>query len=274
MAERLLFFPSIAFCLALALLLCKLLKIDPFSSTDLSKTGKNLFYAVGVILVLFSIKTFSRNKDWKSNTTLFTQDIKTVPNSAHMLMYVTDYLMQKDSLAASTGAAREKRLADARINIDKALRISWLFPDAHFLSGRIWSEQKNYDSAVVCYGRGSALNPGLPKYHNNAGTAYFSMGKYPQAIDEFRKADSLQPDNADHPFNLGSAYGALGESYRANNQPQKAMEMFNLAVEKFKRTISLDPNYKTAYQFLGMTYKNMGDSVNANLYLKQAASMK
>jgi protein O-mannosyl-transferase len=274
MAERLLFFPSVAFCLGLVLLICKIMKIDIYDpALNIFRNAKPLLYISGLVLLLFSVKTFSRNKDWKSNVSLFTKDVQTVPNSAHMLMYVTDFLVDGDSLKTLSPEVKEKHLAEARRDIDKALQISWLFPDAHFLSGRIWYEQKNYDSALVSFNRASGMNPSKPKYHNNAGTCYFSLGRFAEAAQEFEKAEELEPDKADHPFNLGSAYGALGENYKLKNDPANATKYFKLAIDKFQRTVQLDPKYKSAYQFMGITYMSLGDSINGKANLERAAGL-
>lgn len=273
MAERLLFFPSIAFCLGLVYGFDKLLKLN-VSIADSYKTfmaaGKPLLMVCVVVLFLFSIKTVARNKDWKSNGTLFEKDVQTVPNSAHMLMYYADYLSNKDSLAAMSPAAKEVRLAKAQKSILKALNIYELFPDAHYLSGRIYYEYKNFEASYKEYNRALTLNPGQSMYHNNAGTSLFALGRYPEAIKEFAKAEELNPTEADHPFNLGSAYGAMGESLRSKNDMVNATAMFNKAIEKFKRAIELNPNYKSAYQFMGFTYRSLGDTVNANAYLQKA----
>lgn len=277
MAERLLFFPSLGFCLAVVILLSKLFKTDPTEENTFSimmkGKAKNIVVVCGVAALLFSFKTIDRNKDWKSNITLFTKDAETVPNSAHMLMYTTDYMMNKDTLKAIPEASKKEYLLKAQRTINKALNIYYLFPDGHFLSGRIWYDLGNYDSAKAHYDYASSLNPGKPIYHNNAGTCYFALGQYEQAAERFKKAEELSPDFADHPFNLGSAYGALGESYRVKGDRENANKLFMMAIGKFQRAIQLDPKYKSAYQFMGASYVNMGDTANGKLYLDRAAAM-
>jgi protein O-mannosyl-transferase len=274
MAERLLFFPSIAFCLALTYGFYKLFKLDfkdPNSRWNVFlHSGKKILAAVAILLIIFSAKTIDRNKDWKTNTTLFSQDVKTVPNSAHMLMYCADYLTNKDTLKALPPQEKEIRLLKAKKVITKALNIYNPFPDAHYLYGKIWYELKNYDSAYVGYAHARDLNPGKAMYHNNVGTCLFSLGKYEEAAKEFSEAMKLDKNDADPPFNLGSAYGAMGERYRMQNDRENANKMFSMAIPYFEKAIRLKPDYKSAYQFIGATYINMGDTLKGRDYITRA----
>ncbi|MDF2436909.1 MAG: Tetratricopeptide 1 repeat-containing protein [Bacteroidota bacterium] len=278
LAERLLFFPSIAFCLALAWLFSKLFKLD---YRDLStqfvqtfRSGKGFVIVCATITLLFSVKTFARNKDWKSNGTLFKADIEKVPESAHMLMYYTDYLINKEELKKLSPEARKARLLQAQGYIRRALKIYELFPDAHYLNGRISYELNDYETAYKEYLRALTLNPSKAMYHNNAGTALFSSGNYMAAAEEFKKAMTIDPLDADPPFNLGSAYGAMGEVYKSRNEIENANKMFNEAIPNFEKAIQLNPQYKSAYKFLGATYVNMGNPEKGKPYLEKAEQLK
>lgn len=278
LAERLLFFPSVAFCLATIYFLCKLFKIDIFDTSkfnSLFKVNTTLLAVVGILLLLYSIKTYSRNKDWKSDTHLFGHDIETVPNSAHMLFYYANNLANKDSLAAvKSPAEKEKRLITAQKSITKALQLYELFPDAHNVAGRIYYEQKNFDASFKSYSRAMEMNPGKGMYHNNAGTCLFSVGKFEEAAKAFEKATKIDKYDVDAQCNLGSAYGAMGENFKIQKNIEKSNEMFNIAIQHFKKATQIDPNYKSAYQFIGITYKNMGDSANGDIWLQKAARIK
>ncbi|MCW3085583.1 MAG: repeat-containing protein YrrB [Bacteroidetes bacterium] len=277
MAERLLFLPSLAFCLAAVYGLCKLLKIDA-SDPNLKWSvflnhAKPLIGIAAVVLVFYSAKTVIRNKDWAANSTLFAKDLETVPNSAHMLMYSADYLSNTDTLKLFSPEEQQVRLLKAQKYINKALSIYNLFPDAHYLSGRIWYQFKNYQEALKSYSAAMALNPGLESYHNNVGTCLFALGRYEEAAKEFAKAAELNPNDADPPFNTGSAYGSMGEAYRSKGDMENANKMFLIAIDNFKKAIRLNPNYKSAYQFLGTTYNSIGDTANGQIYLEKASQI-
>lgn len=274
LAERLLFFPSIAYCLALSYLVCKLFKINITETiTNFSaffRRAKPYALLSAALFLLFAFKTTARNKDWRSNGVLFEKDMETVPNSAHMLMYYTDFLLKKENLDKLSPEARQAQLLKAKAYIERALKIYELFPDAHYLSGRANYELKDYEGAYKEYFRALSLNPGKAMYHNNAGTSLFSLGRYAEAATEFETAMNLNPADPDPPFNLGSAYGAMGEGYRQQHDQENANKMFNSAIPNFQKAIRMKPDYKSAYQFMGATYMNMGDTLNGKIYLEKA----
>jgi Tfp pilus assembly protein PilF len=227
-----------------------------------------------LLITIYSVKSYSRNKDWQSDTTLFGKDIQTVPNSAHMLFYHANHMVNKDTLAAASPQDREYRLKTAQKNIEKALKLYELFPDAHNVAGKIYYEQKNYEAAFNSYSRAMEMNPDKGMYHNNVGTCLFSIGNFPEAAKAFQKAIEINKYDAEARCNLGSAYGAMGESYKAQKDMVNANKMFVKAIESFKAATEVDKNYKSAYQFIGLTYRNLGDEANAQIWLNKAASIK
>jgi Tfp pilus assembly protein PilF len=274
LAERLLFLPSVAFCLAAVYGLAKLFKTDLFSFADYKHLNKAIFLVTGLILVLYSGKTWSRNKVWKSDTTLFGTDLQTVPNSAHMLFYYANNLVNKDSLAAVNPQEREFRLKEGLEKINKALTLYELFPDAHNVAGRIYYEKKDFDKAFRSYDRAMQMNPGKGMYHNNAGTCLFSTGKFEEAAKAFSRAIEIDPYDADARGNLGSAYGAMGEACKSRGDTENANKMFNMAIAAFKEAIKVDPSYESAYRFIGLTYNNLGDPESGKPWLDKSAQLK
>lgn len=86
--ERFLFLPSLGFSIALIFTLVKLLKLDlRLFPKSLSKNGFIFLGIIGVIILLFSVKTISRAAEWKDQFTLFSKDVETCSQSAHMRLY-------------------------------------------------------------------------------------------------------------------------------------------------------------------------------------------
>ncbi|MBL7882958.1 MAG: tetratricopeptide repeat protein [Bacteroidia bacterium] len=183
-------------------------------------------------------------------------------------------MTNKDTLAAVSPQEKEYRLKTAQQNIEKALKLYELFPDAHNVAGKIYFEQKNYEAAFKSYSRASEMNPQKGMYHNNIGTCLFSIGNYAEAIKAFQKAIDIDKYDAEARCNLGSAYGAMGESYKMQNDLVSANQMFVKAIENFKKATEIKKSYKSAYQFIGLTYRNLGDEANAQIYLNKASSIK
>ena len=71
--------------------------------------------------------------------------------------------------------------------------------------------RKNYEDAVVEYGRALALAPHFPEAHNSLGNAYFYLRQYKQAIKEYEKTLELDPDNISAKENLARLYKSFQE---------------------------------------------------------------
>ena len=78
-AERVLYIPSMGFCMLVAYGAWRMIKYTKWTSL----TIKFLF----LLFIMFSMKTLHRNRDWKNNYTLFESAIRTTPNNAKMLNF-------------------------------------------------------------------------------------------------------------------------------------------------------------------------------------------
>lgn len=278
MAERLLYLPSLGFTLAVAILLARLFKVNEQTNygniSSFFEGNRKVIIVLLVIIIPFSILTWSRNADWKSVKTLFDHDVKVVPNSAHMLFYHANMMTNKDSLAKMPPVEKEAVMKYALDELQRALKIYEQFPDAHNQVGKIQYEFKQYDNARKSYQRALELNNSNATYHNNFGTCLFVTGQYAEAEKAFRKAIELQPSYPDALCNLGSVYGTLGEINKGQGKPNEAKAYFEQAIVYFKKTITEDAGYLSAYNFIAATYKNLGDQPNADIWVRKYEEMK
>ena len=83
MAERSLFVPSLGFCIALAILL----ELSIKKSSLLNKKSVTLLIYCGFtfVAILYSVKVISRNRNWKDDFHLFTNDVKYAPDCVKLL---------------------------------------------------------------------------------------------------------------------------------------------------------------------------------------------
>src|SRR6185436_18727666 len=92
MAERLLFVPSFGFCFAVAVVLDRfiqkknILKADSIKSFFLNRAM--LSSIAGVIILLYSLQTWSQNRVWKSNLTLNESGVLRSPDSHRTHFYL------------------------------------------------------------------------------------------------------------------------------------------------------------------------------------------
>jgi hypothetical protein len=84
MAERLLYMPSVGFCMGLSILVHRYIKSKPVRG----------LICLG-LLSAYGWRTYTRTFDWDSDETLFISGVETCPNSAKMRQHKAQILMNK-----------------------------------------------------------------------------------------------------------------------------------------------------------------------------------
>ena len=284
MAERFLYTPSIGFCLALSFLLIQIINNGNVKNKFLSvkeffSMNSKLFLIVFIILGLYSIKTISRNIDWKNNISIYASDVKASDNSAKAhSSWGTTILM--NIYPKENNPVMQKVLLDSAINeFNKAISI---YPNmdkdylelalAYQYKGDSIDAIKNYEKTMLFlkkptndiyrnlarlyqktgqYEKAIALADTAIKYiadsnvYNNKGAALVGLGHYAEAIVAFQKALDVNSKDTMVYQNMGSAYGSLKQ------YPQ--------ALECFIKAYNLDSTDANNAYYIAMTYQNMGN---------------
>jgi hypothetical protein len=211
--ERLMFVPSLGICLLFAVLLSKLVKTEADesptndSSTFFSRFSRPVLITVG-ITVLFSVKTVARNTVWRDNYTLYTTDVKVVPNSAHMLFYLANHITNEDYLAElPDSSSRVKARMQAIDYLTRAVTIFPKYADGYQRRGFIYVQMHDSLKGENDYKRALEINPTHPIVYNNYGTLCFNQRRYEEAFRNFENAVKYNPNYAHALNNLASTYG-------------------------------------------------------------------
>jgi tetratricopeptide (TPR) repeat protein len=255
-AERFTFLASMGFCLALSYLAALMLKID---ITDLQlklsdAKMKQFSYLMAGVLFLYSIKTISRNLDWKDNITLYTHDVELNPESAKTHYYLGNELIKKVAEEEKDSTKRAQHLYQGITEVKKAVDIFPAYSDGWTQIGVGFYKLNLMDSAAVYFRKGLEYNSSNSVALSNLGAYYFNKGRFNEAIDIFKKSIDLNPRFIDAMINLGSCYGASGN--------------YKEAILWFTKAYELDPNNKKAINFLAVTYANMNEPEKAAFYQK------
>jgi tetratricopeptide (TPR) repeat protein len=253
-AERFTFLASLGFCLALAFVLANILKLDIKNNNEnqVVKPSNKYFMVLGAIMLLYSIKTISRNSDWKDNVTLYTHDVDLNPSSAKTHYYLGNELIKK---IAEEETDTIKKIAILNKGIEEVKKSVAIFPtysDGYTQIGVGFYKMNNMDSAVVYFNKGLEYNPTNSVALSNLGAYYFNKRRYAEAIEIYKQTLRLNPRFIDAMLNMGSCYGASGQ--------------FNDAIIWFTKAYELDPNNKKAISFLAVTYQNMKQPDKAAYY--------
>lgn len=193
-ADRFLHGPSLGFAIFAISIMYYYFKI-PQNENKIKLINKNAKYLFFVILFIYTVKTISRNSDWKNEITLFSHDIEFLDNS-----------VKANDILAQT-------IMD-RIMHNNPLQHSFL------------ELKPSLDSVLRYYNRTLELFPENAKALNNIANLYINFYNQPeQALKYLVKAYQYKPDNFELTFNLGMSYEMLKNDSLAIHYYVKALNM-------------------------------------------------
>ena len=279
--ERLMFVPSLGFCILIAVLISKILTASSINKTF---TNLNSFFSenikpiavVMVIVILFGIQTTARNAEWKDNLTLYTTDTKKTPDSAHMLFYLANHITSDEYLKAlPDSSSKNSSRLEAIQYLTQSIKIFPKYADGYQRRGYIYKTLGKTQEAENDYKAALECNPTHPIVYNNYGTLCFDERRYQEALNYFLQAVRYNPRYAHALNNTASVYGVygLGETEMITKDPankdqhiRSARENFENAIIYFKKAIDADSEFAEPYRLLAITYRNIGDTANGDRY--------
>jgi tetratricopeptide (TPR) repeat protein len=256
-AERFLFWPSLAFCIALVFLLFRFFKTD--IRVVSAGLPKNLKYILGAICALYAIKTLSRVPDWKDNTHLFESALESQPNSARVHFAVASEARAQGEVEQNP-MVKEQLLNKSLLEYSNGLKIWDKDPEIYFNMGIACAAMGQKDKAIAYYNKALELRPSYGGARNNIGVYYFNEKNYPKALETFQtivKYDSLYAD----------AYSNIGACYENTGHHAEALIAF-------KKAAALNPQSYGVYENMARTAIAMRDSVSARSYTTSASLIK
>ncbi|XP_064535532.1 protein O-mannosyl-transferase Tmtc1 isoform X1 [Drosophila montana] len=217
LAERLLYLPSVGYCLLLGLGFGKL-----WQRLNGSAHRLLLLICLGILLVTFGLRTVQRNRDWHNEEQLFRSAVAINPPKA---------LGNLGSVLSTQGRYEEARLA-----LESAIAYRPNMADAHFNLGIVHQQQQNYSAALPCYRRAIELRPQLALAYLNLATSLLAWDK-----DRHEEAGAMLlagarlpghgvRDRNAHEEARYSAYLQLSALHRSRGRHQQAVEVLNEAL--------------------------------------------
>lgn len=262
-AERFLYIASLGFSIAVVYFLFKLLKV-PADKPDSGKQLWKVALALLVILIPFTAKTIDRNKDWNSQLSLFSNDIKYLGNSAKAnYIYATTLKTELIEQLNSNGN-RDNIQAQADKIIELLEQTVKVYPgyfEAWSSLGEMYTMMKNdNEKALLYFSRAVEEKPTYAAGWYNLGYIYFQKEDFGNALANFRKAASIDTADLKTLSNLAMCYNRTG--------------MIDSAVITNERIIKSNPNIIVPYVSNASYYLALQDSANAVIWLEKAAVVK
>jgi tetratricopeptide (TPR) repeat protein len=204
MGERLVFHSSLGYCMVLG-----------FGLYWLAEKLKNKQLAIFIllpILILYSIKTISRNKAWENDITLALTDVEIMPESTSLNGNAASRYI--DLSEWPKNKPKEKELLEKSIQYGKkALKLHPGFVNGYMNLGLAYAKIEQFDSAKNCWDMAFKIYPSHPNkkvYYDLLANTYYSKGynlggqqKWVEGKAYLLKAVEINPDNAKYWYDLG-----------------------------------------------------------------------
>jgi len=254
--ERLVFGASFGFCLAMAVLIFKIIKINQKTKGISNKLIIKLFLILLIIIIPYSKVTISRNRDWYNYMSLLKNDIKYLGNSAK-----ANNLF---GLIAIEEISKESFNQASLNQVEKALS---------------------------CFIKAAEICPGYSLAWNNIGSIYFNyLNNQEKALFYFKKAIDNDSTFYEATFNIAHAYEKLGDIKNAKIYFYKTLLIRQSYLPAYahlstiyfqcndtingikinKLLIEVQPNIDLPYINLANHYIKQKDTISAISYAEKA----
>ncbi len=262
MGERFLFMPSVGFCLVAAAFLVGLAKFD-FKKMALPL---GIF---GAVILLFSVKTFTRNFAWYDDKTLFFNDVEISGRSAKIQNACGGVCCTEASqLPDEKDKPQRDELYRRAIGyLSKAIEIHPTYKDALLNRGIAYFHLKNYDAAIADFRKADFVAPNDPKGKTNLGIALRDAAKFygeqkgdlATALKFLKESEKINAADPETIRLLGVANGVSGNSAEA--------------IRYFTKVTEIAPENASAWYDLGMAFGGAGNPAKAKELMEKALKM-
>jgi tetratricopeptide (TPR) repeat protein len=290
-AERLVFGTSLAFCIGLAWLFVKVLKLD--SLEDLVKRLKSpnpgIWLLLGILLV-WQVLNIQRIRQWKDPITLFTADLEHFPRSSQGHQLLANRL--KDAAEKSNNPEEQLKLyAQAFSHYRQSAEIWPDYRESQLQAGNLSLLFQQPQQAKERFLKVLALGPGSGQLYFNLGNAYEQLNQPDSAILAYKAAIRLQPDVVMYYTNLSFLYfkqKEIDSSLQVNRRAIKyipgtleplinmgktfyQIQNWDSAIVYLERAYPLGKQDRNLVQVLAELHSRLGNFEKARFYREQLA---
>ena len=280
-AERLMFLPSVGWCLIIVGIALSFSKNHEHESrgTGWISMLKSQPVLLGLTLIFalpFMFKSIQRNKDWVNLETLVKKDLSEFPNSTHLNFYWGNYLSGSEYAEGKSPQQIIPALQEALVAFRKSLAIHPDLPAEGFNSlGKTFSEIKRLspetpntytDSALFYYKKAYDKNPKNASFVNNIGTIYSDLGRlqsYRPFLDSayryFYIAYQSDTTSPVYQGNIGVVYRTMGDKQNALNWLYRSY---------YSDTLAISASWSC--KMIEGTYREMGNMQEAERWALKA----
>jgi hypothetical protein len=249
MGDRFLFMPSVGTTLATA---CGLALLANVRTNSREQAQRGLLLAAGAVLLVYSVRTVTRNPVWASNEELHKSNISTYPDGMRSLRLRSSALLENAGKATSLDA-RNAMIGEAYQYLTRCLWIdSTADPDVFFRIGQYHSLfLQNTDSAVYWYGKACAAAPSVDGYR-----FYYNLNRGNQFLDikQLDSAEAYYVKAGKENLQMEMVYLNLGV-VRINQQ------RFREAIEYCTKAAAINPQFENVQRALAVARQGLAQQM-------------
>ncbi|KAL4143481.1 hypothetical protein QTP88_005809 [Uroleucon formosanum] len=246
-AERVLYIPSVGYCLLVG-----------WSAAALAKatSGRRsaIVYALYAMTVAtYGLRTIHRNRDWHDEESLYRSGIQVNPPKSYGNL---------GSILSSQGRTNEAEMA-----YRSALKHRPNMADVHYNLGNLLRNNKNYDEAILSYRSAINFRPTLALAYLSLGDCLAATNRYTEAEAVLNKClyldGSRVKDIRSHVTAKKSCVLRLGRMFATIGKHQEAVKVFKSAIK------SDGSSSQTMLYALADSLSALGRDAEAELYYRQ-----
>lgn len=258
-AERFLYIASLSFCIAIVYYLFRIFRIATDQQIIPLKPLNRIIAVVAVLLIPATAKTIDRNKDWESELSLFSHDLKYLDQSAKAHYIYANALKSAlikriENTGVKTGYEEEVRMIFGLL--EKTVKIYPGYFEAWNTMGELSSMMKqDYAQSLVYFRKAAEVRPTYAPAWFNMGYSLQQLGQFAEAIPYYRQASRLDTTDVKALSNLGACYSKA--------------DMLDSAIYVNQKIISIRPKMKLPYLNIISYYMQHKDTARAVPWLEQ-----
>lgn len=201
-------------------------KMNTRKTLNMRQKSETVFVKKSTILLLillvvyYSLGTYSRNILWQNKILLYEDTIEKSPNKARPHL----------SLGAAYAEYGRYDEANAQYKKSLSLKPAYVSPETFLNMGVLYAIKGQFANALSMYKILLLLYPKYADGYNDMGVVYYKQGQPDTALKYFNTAVMLQPDNVVYYINIGKVYVAKG--------------MLDKASATYDRILQIEPDLK------------------------------
>ncbi|CAH2277650.1 transmembrane and TPR repeat-containing 2 isoform X1 [Pelobates cultripes] len=237
-AERVLYIPSMGFCL---LITAGVRALYIKSQTSFLKSL--ILYATAALIVFYGLKTVVRNDDWKNEEMLYRSGIQVNPAKAWGNL---------GNVLKSQG-----KIAEAETAYRNALYYRSNMADMLYNLGLLLQENNKFSEALHYYTLAIGSRPTLASAYLNTGIILMNQGRTEDARKTFLKCSEIPDENLKdpnaHKSSVTSCLYNLGKLMHEQGQYEDALDVYKEAMQKMPRQFAP----QSLYNMMGEAYMRL-----------------